>query len=433
MYNLLKALFIMKVRIAILLFLITTSMYCSQNSINEETSYINIDSLVNYRVDSILKVKSAKEKLFGSYNYIPDTIISNYLKKNPRSMDINGYNTNGEVYFEDTFKFDKFYSSGYRMCVDSGIVTRELLFKGKNRDSLMFDYYSNYNLESKGFYRDGKKNGIFIEMYPNGNLKSEAFYQNDMLIDNKIEYYPNRKIKAIGNDHNGIYREYDINGRLESEIVYNDGHIINQKKFYPEESKNGERKTPKSNPALKIDSLIDNNTDLKVKLLYALYKKDIDSTWQERWNSLIARPKLSIGEEVSIHFGSTIIIINNDKIQVCDSCLDFNDKKNINTVYVSSTPYEYRIDPKYKTWSETNITQLDVGNVYVTSSIGGCTDTGNNTLSILRNGKWLKFLSKGNVFFFEYDIDNDNFKEMYLLEHEVCKNIMKIYKINANK
>ncbi len=71
----------------------------------------------------------------------------------------------------------------------------------------------------------------------------------------------------------------------------------------------------------------------------------------------------------------------------------------------------------------------DYGEVYITNGIPQCGDTGHNPLKIVRKGKNLEFPYLRNILMFEYDIDQDGKKEIYLFDYACCENELTIYKI----
>lgn len=395
-----------------------------------------IDSIVEYKVDSILNQQYENEKLFGTYNYFPDTVIINYLRNNTNFVDdIIGYYENGKLYFEDTFDVDKFYSSGYRIIIDSNYVTRELFYKDNERDSLMFDYYENNILESKGFYRNGKKDGIFIDLYSNGNLKLEAYYENDILIGNKIEYYSNRKIKAIGNDYNGIYKEFDEYGFLFKETIFENGKIVTINRYYSDNLRNNPRQKFIGTKLIS-DTTVINNTSLKIDYLFDQYidpyKYGFDTLQYNFGTQIYSRPYLaSNNDEISVHFhqGRTIIIKENG-IEICDSCLDLKNELEIKSYFFYKNSIQYvKSDSTYGYKPVTETFSTDIGTVKVTSEAPDCDDTGNNPITIISKGKTLKLNFTHNVFIFEYDYNKDGKNELYIFSYRACRSSMRIYKI----
>lgn len=80
---------------------------------------------------------------------------------------------------------------------------------GKNRkdrnglkQGLWEEYWDNGNLQSKGSYVNGLKEGYW-EYYEDGNLISKGSYKNDLA--------------------DGIWEYYYTNGRLKFGILYNNG------------------------------------------------------------------------------------------------------------------------------------------------------------------------------------------------------------------
>lgn len=407
---------------------------CSNQKANEYSTEF-IDSIVNCKVDSILNCK--QEHLgpaLGLYDIIHEDTIRKYIQTDSfLNRDAYIINYMNKLHVGTNMMIGSLYDSlchlGYRMYFKKGKLLHEDYHREGNIDSFSLWYSKDNKLTQKGFYRNGKKNGVFLSFYENGNVKSEAFYKDDKLIDNKIEYYPNRKIKAIGNDYSGIFKEYYPNGKIRKETVYRKGKAIELKRFYNKISKNSERKTLKNDSIISLDSLLYNQTDIKVELLFFSDRNNKDSTWLKSWDKLYLQPQLSVNDELSVHFGTRIFIINEKEIQVCDSCIDLNNSKKVSYNYFGAKPYIYPSNPKHKNWKKIETFKKNVGTVYVTTKSAGCYDTGNHEISVFRKAKWLRFYNSGNLFFFEYDVDQDGFGELYLFSYESCKGVMRIYKL----
>ncbi|NOQ75898.1 MAG: hypothetical protein GQ574_28085 [Crocinitomix sp.] len=59
-----------------------------------------------------------------------------------------------------------------------------------------------------------------------------------------------------------------------------------------------------------------------------------------------------------------------------------------------------------------------------------CDDTGSNPITLEHKGKKLAINHIGNLQFFEYDVDNDKSKELYILSYASCQGYLKIYRIS---
>ncbi len=71
-----------------------------------------------------------------------------------------------------------------------------------------------------------------------------------------------------------------------------------------------------------------------------------------------------------------------------------------------------------------------IGKMKISPTSLGCDDTGRNPFKITRNGKSIYFKDIGNLTFFEYDIEKDGMKELYILNSFSCRGRLEIYKID---
>jgi antitoxin component YwqK of YwqJK toxin-antitoxin module len=106
-------------------------------------------------------------------------------------------------------------------------------------------YYQKYNeedqLEIKGNYINGKKNGIWKKYYSTGKIKSIGVYNNDVKVGLWEEYYENSQLKrkAIYNKgfKDGLWVEYHSNSQILTKGHYKDGRLTGEWKYYDEDGK----------------------------------------------------------------------------------------------------------------------------------------------------------------------------------------------------
>lgn len=92
-------------------------------------------------------------------------------------------------------------------------------------DGLQTTYFSNRQIASKVFYKEGKKTGSYSEYYKNGQLEQEGHYV-DNEPDGEIKFWYNtgqikRKGQYIKGDKTGKWITYDPDGRVREVIDYN--------------------------------------------------------------------------------------------------------------------------------------------------------------------------------------------------------------------
>ncbi|KOY86640.1 hypothetical protein AD998_11250 [bacterium 336/3] len=69
------------------------------------------------------------------------------------------------------------------------------------------------------------------------------------------------------------------------------------------------------------------------------------------------------------------------------------------------------------------------GKIQVYRTHFGCDDTGRNPLKIVNEKSSLYFKNIGNLLFFEYDLDNNKQKELYVINFHCCTQRIKIYRV----
>lgn len=110
-----------------------------------------------------------------------------------------------EINSDKTLKF--YLGLGFRLskkkCADYYMICKLDDNNFELKDSVKV-YYKDDNLQMKGFFSEGKKNGHFTYYYDNGSPECEGKYENDMMAGTWTYYYPNGNLKKIIN-FSGIY------------------------------------------------------------------------------------------------------------------------------------------------------------------------------------------------------------------------------------
>ena len=127
----------------------------------------------------------------------------------------------GEIFRDlKTTIFSHFYSDTVK---GDDLVKRNGLYYKKHTDVPFTGkeeiYFKDGQLKSKGYYKDGEKDGLFEHYHGNGRLKSKEHYK-----DGKDEgvwetYYENGQLKSKGHykdrKKDGFWEEYYENGVLD--------------------------------------------------------------------------------------------------------------------------------------------------------------------------------------------------------------------------
>ena len=108
------------------------------------------------------------------------------------------------------------------------------------RNGPSISYYSNGNIESKIYFKEGKLHGSRRDYYENGQLKFSTFYinQTDKTITEGpfVSYYENGQIQLEvsyfkDGKENGPFKYYDENGQIILEGNYENGKVIDSKEY----------------------------------------------------------------------------------------------------------------------------------------------------------------------------------------------------------
>jgi antitoxin component YwqK of YwqJK toxin-antitoxin module len=103
---------------------------------------------------------------------------------------------------------------------------------------LMTNYYRGGQVEIRGQYIDGKKQGLWEEFYDNGQLGKVCSYRHGKADGNVTEYFFDGGIKTSGTmadgKKDGLFREFFSNGRKMKEELYSHGVLHGQYRTWVE-------------------------------------------------------------------------------------------------------------------------------------------------------------------------------------------------------
>ena len=162
-----------------------------------------------------------------------------------------------------TFKFYDIRTSNYPSAIkkfqknsDTVAVSFYYLYKpnlktkgkmvGKKRVGKWVYYYSNGNILSEEFYRDGKLHGDLKTYYKNGKVTEHSQYKNGLL-DGVSKKYSDSEVLIeevifVGGKENGIAKYYELNGNLKETGMYKNGFRKGKWEFYIDGEFSGNKK-----------------------------------------------------------------------------------------------------------------------------------------------------------------------------------------------
>lgn len=141
---------------------------------------------------------------------------------------------------------------------DGYLVSKEFINrrdKLNQKQGIWKEFFDNETLKTECTYRDNRKNGYYKEYSSDGNLIKIIKYNNDIIEEDAKEvakhdlvytYYDDGKMKSKGsflnNVPNGLYMEFDTNGRVTTTRIYKSGNTIASGISDENATKNGEWK-----------------------------------------------------------------------------------------------------------------------------------------------------------------------------------------------
>ena len=106
-----------------------------------------------------------------------------------------------------------------------------ILYKGEPYNGEMFFKNENGQLEEKGNFKDGKRDGLYELYFENGQLEYKVNYKDDKLDGLLEKYFENGQLQERRNykdgKRDGLYESYFENGQLWKKYNYKDGEVIN--------------------------------------------------------------------------------------------------------------------------------------------------------------------------------------------------------------
>ena len=176
----------MKIKVFILIFLISFLIACESQKRKEYTSE-----------GVIIREFYPNKKIKSEGIYIQDSIRNGWYKE---------YFENGNLKAEDN------YLNGLR-------------------EGMGIDYYENNIAKSKVNFKNGKADGISLYYYPDGKIKSEGYWVNGKEFGHSIFYFKNGQLDEYGlidfEGHGRYIRKYDESGN----IIEEKGRFLGQLQF----------------------------------------------------------------------------------------------------------------------------------------------------------------------------------------------------------
>jgi len=97
----------------------------------------------------------------------------------------------------------------------NGILETKGRYKNGKRDGLWIDYHENGQIWYQGEFKNGEPHGVFIGFYPNGITATKRTYKNGLI--------------------EGLSESFTENGRLELRVNYKNGKQDGLVKFFHED------------------------------------------------------------------------------------------------------------------------------------------------------------------------------------------------------
>ena len=318
----------------------------------------------------------------------------------------------GEIY-ERTYKNDTLHGF-YRKSTKNGTVLETGFYKNGLKDSLWVDFHKYGTLvKVTGYYKNGIKDSLWIETYMDGSWKT-GYYKN-------------------GN-RDSLWLEFYENGNIKSKIEYANGGYFSGQRYYF--SINGDTLFPRviepkllpnimvatNDETLEEDTLIINNTDLKVYLLFDT-KDSLNRFFCHGWADVYG---ICLNDYLTICAIDINIKVSPVGIKIYDHAIVCNKKLKVNGFGTNGhiKKLNYGDDSFSKKCFKSRLGEIEVYRKR------RCMDTGRNPIKITRNGKTLLFNDIGNLIFFEFDSDNDGKKELYILSYFSCEGRLECYKVD---
>ena len=178
------------------------------------------------------------------------------------------------------------------------------------------------------------------------------------------------------------------------------------------------------------DSIIENTSDLR---LYSLFNsndsinKDFRFTEPLDGNVTICgnqhNVKINAGG-MSFQLKPNGVFIDTQKNNSCKKGIDFysiRGSQRIKELDSGDVEITFDLDKKFM--------QCEIGMVEISPQELQCDDTGSNPFRIISNEQSIVFQQGGNLILFEYDSNQDQKKELYIVNYFSCMKRFEIYKV----
>lgn len=107
----------------------------------------------------------------------------------------------------------------YTVLVD-GKIQRSAHYKNYTLEGEYLSYNFYNTLDTKRYYKDGKKDGVETTFYKNGNIESKTTFKDGLVIKDTINYNEDQTVKIMKNPYNGKYT-YD-KSQIKSQHILDD-------------------------------------------------------------------------------------------------------------------------------------------------------------------------------------------------------------------
>jgi hypothetical protein len=164
-----------------------------------------------------------------------------------------------------------------------------------------------------------------------------------------------------------------------------------------------------------------NNTDLKIQILFDQFYEKFGKV---KFNESLWFFKACYDTNLIFTFNSNVnFLVRKDTIENIFNYKCTNELKGIRATNPGFNPKNGKIIKKKQKLN------TSFGKLTVTSYGSFCEDTGYNLVEIITNDGKLTFSGMRNVSIYEADSDNDGTLELYILTHQNCAQMLRIYKI----
>lgn len=261
-----------------------------------------------------------------------------------------------------------------------------------------------------------------------GSLLFERTYRNDMLNGFFRKYVQDGTTLETGYYKNGLkdstWTEYAPDGTVRSQYTWVNGQrpgapiiraVFNHEtRFVPQRE-------------VKSDTSVINETSLRV---YKLYDSR-DSGYPRHRPEYLHSIRVCNNGGIRIHAGIMLfditpggVVVQQHPDTICGGRMNVH-SCTTNRIVKENKDGEIEISYLLRK----NKFPAQAGTVEIEQKQMRCDDTGYNPVKITRDGKSIYFKDAGNVILFEYDVDGNGTKEIYLINYFSCMGWLQIYKI----